>query len=90
MSPPRNGDPAASPAQLLATVGAAAAVLAEVARAAPPGARAFHPAGMADVSGWMGMGCVEILIHTDERNLKRAGQQLLQRRIRPARNGNKF
>src|SRR5215212_9221329 len=51
LSPPRNGDPTASPAQLLATVGAAAAVLTEVARAAPPGTRAFHPAGMADVSG---------------------------------------
>jgi hypothetical protein len=34
LSPPRNGDPSASPAQLLATVGAAAAVLTEVARAA--------------------------------------------------------
>ena len=61
LSPPRNGDPSASPAQLLATVGAAAAVLSEVARAAPPGTRAFHPAGMADVSGWIGMGCEEIL-----------------------------
>ena len=66
LSPPRNGDPSAPPAQLLATVGAAAAVLAEVARAAPPGTRAFHPAGMADVSGWIGMGCVEILLHTDD------------------------
>src|SRR5215203_6063536 len=37
ISPPRNGNPAASPAQLLATVSAAAAVLAEVARASPPG-----------------------------------------------------
>ena len=66
LSPPRNGDPSASPAQLLTSVGAAAAVLTEVARAAPPGTRAFHPAGMADVSGWVGMGCVEILIHTDD------------------------
>ena len=66
LSPPRNGDPSASPAQLLATVAAAAAVLAEVARAAPPGRRAFHPAGMADVSGWIGMGCEEILLHTDD------------------------
>src|ERR671916_1134168 len=66
LSPPRNGDPTASPAQLLATVGAAAAVLSEVARAAPPGTRAFHPAGMADVSGWIGLGCVEILLHTDD------------------------
>jgi uncharacterized protein (TIGR03083 family) len=66
LSPPRNGDPSARPAQLLETVGAAAAVLTEVARAAPPGSRAFHPAGMAGVSGWIGMGCVEILVHTDD------------------------
>src|ERR671912_436359 len=66
LSPPRNGDPSASPAQLLATTGATAAVLTEVARAAPPGTRAFHPAGMADVSGWIGMGCEEILVHTDD------------------------
>ena len=66
LSPPRNGDPTASPAQLLATVGVAAAVLSEVARATPAGTRAFHPAGMADVSGWIGMGCVEILVHTDD------------------------
>ena len=44
LSPTRNGDPSAAPAQLLATVSAAAAVLTEVARAAPPGTRAFHPA----------------------------------------------
>lgn len=66
LRPPRNGDPAASPAQLLETVGLAAAVLAEVAHAAPPGTRAFHPAGMADISGWMGMACEEILLHTDD------------------------
>src|SRR5215208_2937045 len=39
LSPPRNGDPSASPAQLLATVAVAAAVLTEVAQAAPPGTR---------------------------------------------------
>jgi hypothetical protein len=66
LSPPRNGDPAATPAHLLTTMGAAAAVLAEVARAAPPGTRAFHPAGMADVSGWMAMGCEEMLVHSDD------------------------
>lgn len=66
LAPPRNGDPSASPAHLLATVAAAAAVLSEVARAAPPDTRAFHPAGMADVSGWIGMGCEEILLHTDD------------------------
>src|SRR4051812_9047272 len=35
LSPPRNGDPAASSEQLLQNVGVAAAVLAGVARAAP-------------------------------------------------------
>jgi len=66
LSPPRNGDQTASPAQLLTTVGVAATVLTEVARAAPAGTRAFHPAGMADVSGWIGMGCAEILLHTGD------------------------
>ena len=66
LPPPRNGDPSASPRRLLATAGAAAAVLAEVARAAPEDTRAFHPAGMADVSGWIAMGGVETLIHTDD------------------------
>jgi hypothetical protein len=66
LAPPRNGDPLASPAQLLETVGIAAAILTEVARAAPEGMRAFHPAGMADVSGWLGMACEEVLLHTDD------------------------
>jgi hypothetical protein len=66
LSPPRNGDPTATPRQLLRTVGASAAVLAEVARAAPEGTRAFHPAGMADVSGWIALGCEEILLHGDD------------------------
>ena len=66
LSPPRNGDPAATPEQLLQTVGVAAAVLAEVARAAPEDTRAFHPGGMADVAGWLSMACEEVLIHTDD------------------------
>ena len=61
---PRNGDPDATPAQLLETLPSAAAILAEVARAAPPGARGFHGAGMADGTGFLGMGCEEILMHT--------------------------
>jgi hypothetical protein len=66
LNPPRNGDPVASPVELLESVESTAAVLAEVARAAPEGTRAFHPAGMADVSGWIAMGCEEILLHTDD------------------------
>jgi hypothetical protein len=62
--PPRNGDPAATPADLLTAVESIATAFAEVARAAPPGTRAFHPAGMADVTGFLAMGCEEILVHT--------------------------
>ncbi|MEA2595442.1 MAG: hypothetical protein QOF01_1911 [Thermomicrobiales bacterium] len=62
--PPRNGDPSASPAELLSAVESIAATNAEVIRAAPPGTRAFHPAGMADTAGFIGMGCEEILVHT--------------------------
>ena len=60
----RDGAPAAPVADLLEVVGATAAVLAEVARAAPPAARGFHSAGLADAAGFLAMGCVEVLIHT--------------------------
>lgn len=52
--------------ELLQVVQASAAILAQIVRATPDGARAFHPAGMADASGFVGMGCTEILIHTDD------------------------
>ncbi len=66
LSPPRNGDPTAPPERLLESVGIAAAIFAEVARAAPAGTRAFHPAGVADLSGWIALACEEILLHTDD------------------------
>lgn len=66
LQPPRNGNPDAAPVSLLPLVEDAATVLAELTRAAPEGTRAFHPAGMADVTGWIGMGCEEILLHTDD------------------------
>lgn len=66
LAPPRNGDPQATPEQLLGTLRVTADVLAEVGRAAPPGVRAFHPAGLADRCGWMALGCEEILLHTDD------------------------
>ncbi len=64
LPPLRNGDPALAVEDLLASVETAATVLAELARSAGPEARAFHPAGMADASGFVAMGCAEILIHT--------------------------
>ena len=62
----RNGDLDRSPAELLTVVEGMAAVLATLIRVAPPGTRAFHPAGMADPEGFAAMGCVETLIHTDD------------------------
>lgn len=63
---PRNGDPARSVAELLTILESAAALLAAIAEAAPPGTRAFHPAGRADPEGFLAMGCTEILLHTDD------------------------
>jgi len=60
---PRNGDPSASPGDLLEVVAAFAGVLAAVAEAAPTSRRAYHPAGMADRDGFVAMGCDEILLH---------------------------
>jgi hypothetical protein len=48
---------------LLDLVEASAATLSHVARAAPPGACAYHDARMADASGFVAMGCDEILVH---------------------------
>jgi hypothetical protein len=49
--------------ELLDVLKAATATLTAVARAAPPGARAYHNYGMADISGFLAMGCDEILVH---------------------------
>ena len=59
----RDGDVAATPRRLLRVLDTAAAILAEVVATAPPDARAFHPAGMADPEGFCAMGCDEILVH---------------------------
>jgi hypothetical protein len=63
---PRNGDPEASLEALLTLVEIGAAVLAEVASAAPPGTRIFHPAGLADISGYLAIACEEILVHAHD------------------------
>lgn len=60
----RNGDPGASVEVLLDEVDSLAHVLAVVAAAAPPDARAYHRMGMADAEGFLAMGCVETLVHT--------------------------
>ena len=60
----RSEDPDQPPFELLTVMESLAAVLAEVARAVPPDTRAYHSAGMADVSGFIAMGCDETLIHT--------------------------
>jgi hypothetical protein len=62
----RNGDASLLIAELLTTVGSLAAIFAAVLRDVPPGARLFHPAGLADVSGYAALGCEEILMHTDD------------------------
>ena len=60
----RGGEDQLTVAELLLSVEVNAAILEHVLRAAPASARAFHPAGMADPSGFAAMGCDEILIHT--------------------------
>ena len=60
----RGGDPDASVADLLTTVDTVGHILASVLRSAPSDGRFFHPAGMADISGYVGMACVELLAHT--------------------------
>jgi uncharacterized protein (TIGR03083 family) len=55
-----------APAELAATIGAFATVLARVVDGAPPGSRGWHPFAMADASGFAAMGCDELLVHTDD------------------------
>ena len=59
-------DPTLPLAELVEALEGRAIVLAEVCRAAPPGARGYHSMGMADASGFAAMGCDELLIHTDD------------------------
>lgn len=56
--------PSAAPAELLVTLGTTAKVLAAVVHTTAPEARGFHPAGLADASGFAAMACDELLVHT--------------------------
>jgi uncharacterized protein (TIGR03083 family) len=58
--------PDAAPEDLLRTVTAATTVLATLVSNAPPGLRGWHPAGLADASGFAAMACDELLVHTDD------------------------
>ena len=60
----RNPGDSLSITDLLASLKISAAILARVIEAQTPSARGFHPAGMADPSGFAGMACDEILVHT--------------------------
>jgi hypothetical protein len=60
----RSGDPSASIADLVRVLEHSAAILAQVAEAAPPEARGAHPAGMSDAQGFVAMSCDELLVHT--------------------------
>lgn len=62
----RHSGDEAPPPTLLSSLRALANVLADVAQSAPADARGFHLMGMADRTGFLGMGCDEILIHTDD------------------------
>jgi uncharacterized protein (TIGR03083 family) len=66
LPPIRMGNPDASVEDLLTTLGTVAHILAATLRSAPPESRAFHPAGMADRTGFAAMSCVEVLVHTSD------------------------
>lgn len=51
---------------LLVTARTTAVIVAEVARAAPPDVRAWHPAGFADPSGFVAMMGTELVLHTHD------------------------
>ena len=59
-------DDGASPAEVLEFAVAGGRILAATIRSAQPDTRAYHPSGRADREGFVGMGCVEILIHGED------------------------
>lgn len=59
-------DQTAPTSRLIDTADVMTKILVEVARSAPDEARAFHPWGTADRSGWIAMAMDEILVHTND------------------------
>jgi hypothetical protein len=66
LPPPRDGDPGASRAELVAQLTLAAEKLAGLLDGLGDDERAFHPSGLADRTGWLGMAGTELLVHTRE------------------------
>ncbi len=63
ITPLRNGDLQAAPINLLSALRSASSMLVALLHAMPEDARAFHPSGSADRTGWIGMACTELLVH---------------------------
>ena len=62
----RDGDPTGSIDRLVNAFASAGHILARVAEATPPGGRGYHGDGMADATGFLAMGCDEVLVHTND------------------------
>lgn len=58
--------PDSPPAELVRTLRSFARVLAAVVDATPADARGWHPSGLPDASGFAGMACDEMLVHTHD------------------------
>lgn len=52
--------------EIIDSIAPVAAGLAAVAGATPPQVRAYHASGLTDAAGFLGLACVEFLVHTDD------------------------
>ncbi|WP_394363260.1 hypothetical protein [Amycolatopsis sp. SB7-3] len=59
-------DQAATPSEMLEFVTVAGGILGGTLRTVAPDVRAYHPSGRADLEGFAGMGCVEVLVHGED------------------------
>ncbi|KFU76885.1 hypothetical protein SAMN04489729_3239 [Amycolatopsis lurida] len=59
-------DQAATPSELLEFVTVGGGILGATLRTMAPDVRAYHPSGRADLEGFAGMGCVEVLVHGED------------------------
>jgi Mycothiol maleylpyruvate isomerase N-terminal domain len=66
MTPEIGVKPDSDPRELVRTIRTASYVLASVIENTGPEVRGFHGWGMADASGFRGMACDELLVHTDD------------------------